>query len=198
MVGTIINNNVSLTCMKRIYPATGWFNFFEITTYDLDEVMVGNDEYIGEYSTRVSQLFNNTRLRIYLRPKRVVFNNISEFKQDFTALLKDFVIKPVLMVIKNLQANSPVEQVHQVILNILATKDIVNKVFNFINLCGETLSYIAWKIRASYHLNIQTTPGKDIFGRDMIFNLASTVVWRFITAEKQRQVDIDNVRENAR
>ena len=32
----------------------------------------------------------------------------------------------------------------------------------------------------------------------MLFNLASVVDWRVITAANQRQVDIDNVRENAR
>ena len=32
----------------------------------------------------------------------------------------------------------------------------------------------------------------------MLFNLVSVVDWRFATAAKQRQIDIDNVRENAR
>ena len=32
----------------------------------------------------------------------------------------------------------------------------------------------------------------------MIFNLILVVDWRVITAGKQRQVDIDNFRENAR
>ena len=39
------------------------------------------------------------------------------------------------------------------------------------------------------------TPDQDIFGRDMLFNLASVVDWRVVTAAKQRQLDIDNVRE---
>ena len=30
----------------------------------------------------------------------------------------------------------------------------------------------------------------------MLFNLASVIAWQVITAAKQRQVDIDNVREN--
>ena len=32
----------------------------------------------------------------------------------------------------------------------------------------------------------------------MIFNLESVIDWQVITAEKQRQVDLDNVRENSR
>ena len=41
-------------------------------------------------------------------------------------------------------------------------------------------------------------PGQTIFGRDTLFNLASVVDWRVLTATKQRQVYIDNVRENDR
>ena len=40
------------------------------------------------------------------------------------------------------------------------------------------------------------TPGQAFFGRDMLFNLTSVIDWRVATAAKQRQVDIDNVREN--
>ena len=44
--GAIINNNVSLSCTTMIDHATGWFEIFEVPTYDLDEVMGGNYEYI--------------------------------------------------------------------------------------------------------------------------------------------------------
>ena len=40
------------------------------------------------------------------------------------------------------------------------------------------------------------TSGQAVFGRDILFNLASVVDWRVATAAKQRQVDIDNVLEN--
>ena len=134
----------------------------------------------------------------YPRPHKVVFDNGYEFKQEFTPLLKEFYIKPVLTSVKNLQANATVEWLHQVILNMLVTKDLDNKVFEYIDPWGETLSYIAWAIRDSYHLTIMATPGQDVFGRHMLFNLTSVVDWRVVTAEKQRQVDIDNVRENAK
>ena len=40
--------------------------------------------------------------------------------------------------------------------------------------------------------------GQAVSGRNIFFNLASVVDWRVITAAKQRQVEIDNVRENSR
>ena len=91
-----------------------------------------------------------------------------------------------------------VERLHQVILNILVTKDLDNKVFDYIDSWGETLAYIAWAIRASYHRTTMATPGQAVFGRYMLFNLASVVDWRVVTAAKQRQVETDNVRENAK
>ena len=42
------------------------------------------------------------------------------------------------------------------------------------------------------------TPDQAVFGRDMLFNLASVIDWQVVTPEKQRQVDIDNVIENAK
>ena len=67
------------------------------------------------------------------------------------------------------------ERVCQVILNVLFTKDLDNKVFGQIDLWGETLAYIAWTIRAYYHRAIIATLYKAFFGRDMIFNLTSVV-----------------------
>ena len=68
--------------------------------FDHYEVAVGNDEYIDNSSARLIQVFNNTLLIIYLRPCKVVFENGSKIKQDFTPLIKDFGIKPVSPKIK--------------------------------------------------------------------------------------------------
>ena len=80
----------------------------------------------------------------------------------------------------------------------IVTKDLANKVLQYIYPLGETLSYIAWAIRPSYHRTIQATPGQVVFGRYMVFNLASVIYWWVITAGKHQQVEIENVQENAR
>ena len=177
--------------------ATGWFEIVEVPTYNLDEVTGSNDEYIYKSSSRVSHLFNNTCLRRYPVPHKFAFDNIYEFKIQFTPLLKYLYIDPVLTTIKNQQANTPVERVKQVILNMLVTKDLANKVFYYINPLGKTLASITWAIRDFYHRTIQTTIGIDVFVRDMIFNLVSVADWKGITAGKQQQADIYNVQENA-
>ena len=87
---------------------------------------------------------------------------------------------------KNTQANNPVEWLHQVILSMIITKYIANKVFDYIYTWGENLAYIPQAIKDYYQCTIQDTPSKSIFGRDMIFNLASVVQWGGITAYKKR------------
>ena len=48
--------------------------------FDLDEVIGVNTENIDKSYSRVSQLSNNTWLLIYPLPRKVVFDNVSEFK----------------------------------------------------------------------------------------------------------------------
>ena len=74
--------------MTMIDPATGWFEIVKIPTFDLKELIIGNDEYIYKSSARFNQLFNNTWLCRYPRPHKVLFDNGYKFKGDFTPLLR--------------------------------------------------------------------------------------------------------------
>ena len=90
------------------------------------------------------------------------------------------------------------DRLHKEILNMLVTKDLDNKVFDYMYPWGETLASISWTIRASYHRTIMDTPFQAVFYIYMLSNLVSVVDWQVVTAVKKRQVDIYNVRENAR
>jgi hypothetical protein len=99
--------------------------------------------------------------------------------------------------VENPEANAPVEQVHQVIQNMIHTKDLSNCVFDYISPWDEILSSIAWAIHASYHSTLGATPAHLVFGRDMIFNIKTIVVdWKTITTCKQKEILKDNQREN--
>ena len=69
------------------------------------------------------------------------------------------------------------EWLHRVILNMLATEYIDNKVFDYIYPWGETLEYIAWDYKdlSSPQYSVRTRPRCLVV--DMIFNLASVVDW---------------------
>ena len=123
----------------------------------------------------VIQFFNKKWICRYPRPQKVVFDNGYDFKRDYTPLLNNFGIKPVLTTIKNPQANAMVERGHQVVLNMLYTKDLDNKVLDHIYPWGETLASIAWAISASYHRTIMSTPGQSVFDRYIFFKLESVL-----------------------
>ena len=84
------------------------------------------------------------------------------------------------------------ERVHQLIINKLANKDIDNNIFSYIYPWGENLASIVRVIKDYYQCTIQATPGQDVFGRVIIFNLTLVVEWRVINTGKQWQVRIDN------
>ena len=125
-----------------IDPATRWFEIVEIPTFDLEEVALGDDEYTNKSFSRVIQMFNKIWLCRHPRPRKFMFENGSNFKRYFTPLIEEFDIKPVLTSVKKQKANAMVERVHQLILNMLVTKDLDKKVFGLIDPWGETLSYI--------------------------------------------------------
>lgn len=194
--GSIQKKDVQLTCMTMIDPATGWFEIAEVPSFDIEDVRRGNTQLIDKTSARISRVFNQIWLSRYPRPRKVILDNGSEFKKDFLVLLKDFDIKATLTTVENPQANAPVERVHQVIQHMLATKDLENMEYDFIDPWGEILSSVAWAIRASYHSILKASPGQLIYGQDMIFNMNKVVDWKLIEANKQQQVIRDNIREN--
>ena len=57
----------------------------------------------------------------------------------------------------------------------LVTKDLDNKVFDYIDPWVETLASIAWTIRASYHLTFMFAPVQAVFDIYMIFNPVAVV-----------------------
>ena len=111
-------------------------------------------------------------------------------------LLKDFDIKPRPTTVENPQGNSPVERIHQVVHDMIKTKELDKFIFDYIDPWGEILSSVAWAIRSSYHSTLQATPAQIVFGRDMLFNMKKVINWQLMTENKLKQIARDNAREN--
>ena len=124
--------------MTCIDPSTGWFEIVEVPSID-------------KRSARISRLFNQTWLNRYPRPKKVRFDNGSEFKKDFILLLKEFGIKPKPTTIKNPQSKAIVERVHQVVGDRLCTHNLNEYDFDKIDPWGPILQDVAYAIRATHH-----------------------------------------------
>ncbi len=141
----------------------------EVPNYVINDIKnKTTSEAIDKTSARISRLFHQTWLSRYPRPKRVVFDNGSEFKKDFVPLLKDWSINPKCTTIINSTSNSPVERIHQVLRHNFLTK---TQIFYCINPFGDILASVPWALRASYNSATDATPAQLVFGRYMLFNL---------------------------
>ena len=174
----------TLMAMTFIDPATGWFEIAELPNKE-------------KSSARISQLFNTTWLARYPRPRKVIFDNGSEFKKDFLPLLHDFAIKPTPTSVKNPQANAILERVHQVLGDMLRTKELQKHTFDEIDPWSELLASVAWAIRSTHHTTLQASPAQLIFSRDMLLNIKFIADWESIRLRKQKVIDTNNARENS-
>ena len=82
--------------------------------------------------------------------------------------------------------------------HMLVTKELSNRVFDYIDPWGEILSSVAWAVRASHHSTLNNTPAQLVFGQDMMFNLSIVVDWITLTIPKQVQADQNNQREKSK
>lgn len=211
--GTIKPVNLVLCAMTMIDTSTGWFEIKEVPTAPYikktkvhktkkRQLTKDNTEQItattimDKSSARMSQIFDQVWLSRYPRPKRVLFDNGSEFKLDFLQLLQDYGIKAVTTSVKNPQSNSILERVHQVIHNMVRTQELKKLVFDAFEPWNQILAQTAFAIRSSYHRILEASPAQLVYQRDMILNIAYYADWATITAQKQRQINKDNAQEN--
>jgi hypothetical protein len=128
----------------------------------------------------------------------VLYDNGSEFKKNFQPMLKDFAIQATCTSIKNPHSNAILERIHQVVGSMLKTQDLKEQIFDAWKPWSEVLASVAYAIRCSYHSTLQATPGQLVFGRDMLLNIGFEPNYEQVWERKQRRINYDNVRENAK
>ena len=62
----------------------------------------------------------------------------------------------------------------------------------------EFLTAAAYAIRSAYHTTLGYSPAQLVFGRDMFMPVNCTVDWDKIKENKQKRIDKNNTRENAK
>ena len=172
-------------CVTMIDPATGWF---EIHQYD------------DKKAITVANIVEQQWLTRYPWPTQITFDRGNEFiGHDFQDMLKnDYGIKRKPITVRNPQANAIVERIHQVIANIIRTFELQTNYMDEDDPWIGILSATAFAVRSTYHTTLQKTPGQLVFGRDMIFNIEHLANWEHIRARKQKIIDKNNERENAK
>ena len=108
----------------------------------------------------------------------------------------DYGLKRKPITTRNPHSNAIIERIHQTIRNIIHTFDVSNIVNN--NTWSGILAGTMFAVRATYHITLQASPMKLVFGRDAILTIKHVVDWEHIRQRKQLRINHNNIRENMR
>ena len=165
-----------------IDPATGWFEMREIK---------------DKYPYTIANLVEQTWLTRYPWPTQITYDKGTEFMREFTDMIeKDYGIKRRGASVRNPQANAILERIHKTIGNIIRTFELydIDEEDPFSGILAATM----FAMRATYHTTTQATPSQLVFGRDAILNTKFEADWNFIQTRKQKIIQQNNQRENAK
>eukprot|EP00957_Ditylum_brightwellii_P069684 5292087-Ditylum_brightwellii.AAC.1 len=87
----------------------------------------------------------------YPQPRKIIYDDGSEFKKDFKQLCKDFGLKSKPTTVRNPQANAILEH------------ELEKRSFTKDDPWGEVLATTAWAICSTYHTTLGATPGQLIY-----------------------------------
>ena len=97
---------------------------------------------------------------------------------------------------RNLESNTIIEHIHQIIENIIRMFDVSNIVNN--DPWSGILAATMFAVRATYHTTLQASTMQLVFGRDDILNIKHVANWEQIRQRKQLRINHNNKRENMR
>ena len=110
-------------------------------------------------------------------------------------------IKSVPTTVKNPQANPMVERMHQSISTMLAISIQENPPKNFeeaSTLVQRKCMSTQFALRATVHSTLKYSPGELAFGRNMLNPFSSQINWDDMLYNKQRTIDLYNLKENSK
>ena len=211
--GTVLD----FMCLTMIDPVSNWFEIVELPVVELPRTgtarktqqRVGRTDnktqeaigqtkeaYFDKSSFMISKLVNKCWFSRYPRCKYVIYDNGSEFKLHFEDLCDSYGLKRKPTSIKNPQANAILERIHPVLMNMIRTSELDMADSVAPSDIDAILTDAAWAIRSTYHTVLKASPGAAIFGRDMLFDIPYLADWKKIGDYRQRQTDLNNLREN--
>jgi hypothetical protein len=174
-----------LWCVTMIDPATGWFEMREIPDKRADTI---------------ANIVEQAWFTRYPWPTQIIFDRGKEFMAEFAKMVRnDYGVKKKPITTRNPQANSIIERIHQTIGNIIRTFEVTkNPEIDEEDPWSGILAATMFATRATYHTTNQATPAQLVFGRDAILNTTFDANWKLIRERKQRIIEENNKRENAK
>jgi Integrase zinc binding domain len=175
--------DLTLHCLTMIDPVTGWFEIAKIPAKRADVIM---------------NVLEFVWLSRYPRPTTVVMDNGREFYAEVEQSLKnDYGITRRVITTQNPQANSILERAHKTLHDMLSTQHIGEGTDSRDRWDG-ILSAVGFAMKATVHSTMKATPMQLVFGRDAIHNVRFIADWQWITEQRQRVINQNNKRENAK
>ena len=199
---------IDFMCLTMIDPASSWFEIVELPVLETPNTSTAESKsgtkahkqtkeaYFDKSSAMISTLVNKTWFSRYPRCRNIIYDNGSEFKLHFEALCDSYGIKRKPTSVKNPQANSILERVHQVVMTMLRTAELDMADSVATSDIDTFLTNASWAIRSTYHTVLKASPGAAIFGRDMLFDIPYIADWNKVGEHRQRQTDLNTTREN--
>ena len=100
---------------------------------------------------------------------------------------------------RNPQANAMVERAHQTLGNMLRTQNFQAQAdIDLEDPFTGMLSAVGFAMRATVHTTTRATPSQLVFNRDAIHNVSFKADWNYIKERKQKLINLNNKRENAK
>ena len=176
---------LTLHCLTMIDPATGLFEIAQVKNKRADHV---------------ANVLELTWLTRYPWPEKIILDRGSEFMAEVRAMLKDdYGIKRSPITTRNPQANAICERAHQTVHNLVRSMQLQDKEdIDLEDPWAGVLAAVRMAMRATVHTTTQATPAQLVFNRDAIHNVAFRADWNYIKDRKQRLIDQNNRRENAK
>ena len=177
--------DLTLHCMTMIDPATGWFEITEIP---------------GKQADVLANLLEQTWMCRYPWPQKVICDRGKEFMAEVKTMLQaDYGCNVNQITARNPQANAILERIHQTIGNMIRTYQLpTNNNIDEEDPFSGLLSAVAFATRATVHTTLGATPSQLVFGRDAIVNNKFNADWDAIRTKKQKIIDQNNSKENAK
>ena len=175
---------LTLWAVTMIDPATGWFEMKEIK---------------DKTAINVADVVEQTWLTRYPWPTQIVYDKGTEFLAEFAKMIKDdYGIRKSPASVRNPQANSILERIHQTIGNVIRTFKFDEKYMDPSDPFSGILAATMFATRATYHTTTRATPTQLVFGRDAIANIKFEADWNLIRQRKQEMIRRNNIKENSK
>ena len=174
---------VTLHCMTMIDPATGWFDIVDIPNKRADFI---------------ANLLEQHWLTRYPWPTEICMDRGKEFAAEVSKALRDeYGFERKLITTRNPQANAIIERIHQVVGDMICTRDIRGKadLDDYFGWSG-VLSAVRRAVNSLVHTTTRATPTQLVFGRDALLNISFEADWQYIKERKQNVIRQNDKREN--